>query len=157
MHCPQSVPIRAVQYLVSLPRSQPGPWQMAAFEGTSELQAPLIQAANAYGVAFYPVRPSAFSYPSIRDSRVSTQGRVDHVGPLKRLAQGTGGDLVPYARFETALTRLSRRLDSAYFLGFRLSPGADPAFHTLEVQLARKGLEAHYRRAYVRYPASPPP
>ncbi len=145
----QGVPTPAVQYLVSLPRSPLAPWRMAAFEGTAEFLAPLIRAADAHGVAFYPVRPSAFLHPSIHDSRAGARGRADHIGPLRRLAQSTGGDFVPYARFEGALARLSRRLDSAYVLGFQPSPNSDRASHTLEIQLARKGLKAHYRRAYV--------
>ncbi len=146
---PQAVPTPVVQYLVSSPRSRQGSSLAAESGSTAEFLEPLITAANTHGVAFYPVRPSAFFHPLIHDSRAGGRSRADHIGPLRRLAESTGGDFVSYGRFEAALARLSRRLDSAYTLGFQISPKSGEAPHTLEVQLARKGLRAHYRRGYV--------
>ena len=145
----QGVPTPAVQYLVSLPRLRPGTWRPVRIEATTPLLEPLIRAADARGVAFYPVRPSVFLFPSIGEARAGAASRADPIGPLQRLAQSTGGDLVSYGRFEAALSRLSQRLDSAYTLGFQIVPReGDATAHVLEIQLARKNLTAHYRRAY---------
>lgn len=149
------VPTPTVQYLVSLPSSLPGTPPADEPEGTVSFLEPLIRVANAHGVDLYPVRPSALLHPSLLDSRA---GAIDPVGPLRRMAESTGGDLVSYGRFEDALAGLSRRLDSAYTLGFQIVQEDEPTSHTLEVQLTRKGLEAHYRRAFASEPrAARPP
>jgi VWFA-related protein len=154
----QGVPTPTVQYLVSYPRSPPVPRPPAGLEGTVDVLEPLIRLADGRGVSFYPIRPSSFLYPSIQPQD-GAHGRADHITPLAWLAESTGGDLVAYPRFETALTRLSRCLDAAYTLGFQISAAAERSFHTLEIQLAGKGLKAHYRRAYVLdvHPADGPP
>ncbi len=140
----QGVPTPAVQYLVSLPGSRPEPWLPAEAGGTAELLEPLIRIAGAHGAAFYPVRPSALLHPPLGDSRA--RGGADHVAPLKRLARSTGGHLLSYGRFEAALGELSQRLDSAYALGFQVSPGSERTTHSLEVKVARRGWKAHHRR-----------
>ncbi len=142
---PQAVPTRTAQYLVTLPRS-PAPRLAPGIEGTARFLEPLIRIAGTRDVAFYPVRPSAFIHPTILGSRFGAASRTGHIETLRRLAHSTGGDLVPFGGFEAALARLSRRLDSAYVLGFQVFPQTDRAPHALEVQLARKGLKAHYRR-----------
>lgn len=141
----QGVPTPSVQYLVSQPRSQPAPRRAADLEGMTAALEPLIRLAHRRGVAFYPVRPSSFLRPSIHP-RAGAPGGADHVSLLARLAKSTGGDFVPYARFEAALSRLSRRLDSVYTLGFEIAVDGDRSLQTLDVQLARKDLKAHYRR-----------
>ena len=143
----QGVPTPVVQYLVSRPRGRPAP-RAADLGGVAELLEPLARIANAHDATFYPLRPSAFSHPSVRGSR----SPADHVAPLRRLAERTGGDFVARGGFEAALGRLSRRLDSAYTLGFQVAQEDEPALHTLEVQLARKGLKAHHRRAHALDP-----
>ncbi len=140
----QGVPTPAVQYLVSLPGSRPEPWLPAEAGGTAELLEPLIRIAGAHGAAFYPVRPSALLHPPLGDSRA--RGGADHVAPLKRLARATGGHLLSYGRFEAALGELSQRLDSAYALGFQVSPESERTTHSLEVEVARRGWKAHHRR-----------
>ncbi len=142
----QGVPTPAVQYLVSLPGSGQDVWPAARVEGTAELLEPLIRVAVAHDTVFYPVRPSALLYAPLHDSR--PRGGADHVAPLKRLAESTGGQLLSHGRFEAALAELSRRLDSGYVLGFQVAPESERASHSLEVQVARKGLRAHYRRAF---------
>lgn len=141
----QGVPTPSIQYLVSYPRSSTTPRRTADLEGMAGALGPLIELANGRGVAFYPVRPSSLLRTSIHP-RTGAHAHADHISLLARLAQSTGGDLVPYARFETALARLSHRLDSAYTVGFEIPTDSDHALHTLEIQLARKGLKAHYRR-----------
>lgn len=143
----ESTPTPSIQYLASRPRSLAAPMRNQDFEGATRYLEPLIRFANGRDVAFYPVRPSNFLHPSIVPP-AGAHGRTDHVTPLARLARSTGGDFVPYARFEAALARLSRRLDSAYTLGFQIAADPEGASHALEVQVARKGLKAHYRRAY---------
>ena len=144
----EGLPTPSVQYLVSLPRIPPGLPRVAGPSGAAQLLEPLARVANAHGVTFYPLKPPAFSHPSLGGSGAA----VDLDGPLRRLAERTGGDFVAHARFEAALAVLSRRLDSAYTLGFQVPGDSDRAFHTLEVQLGRKGLKAHHRRALLSVP-----
>ncbi len=138
------VPTPSVQYLASLPRSRSGFEQMPAISTTPLLE-PLIRIANAHRVTFYPVRPSAFFHASLTGSRARASGGEDHIGPLRQLARSTGGDFVNRGQFEAALTRLSRRLDSTYSLGFQVQ-AHDELPHGLEIKLARRGLKPHYRR-----------
>ncbi|MEM7350947.1 MAG: VWA domain-containing protein [Acidobacteriota bacterium] len=143
-----ALPVRMVQFLVSPPRSQARPWRLAELAGATDALTALTRLANRHGASFFPVRPSALLFPSLYGSRAGARGRADPVGPLQRLAEATGGDLLPYGRFEKALTKLSRRLDSTYTVGFQVAT-LDPAtLHRLDVQLARKGLKAHYPRAH---------
>ncbi len=150
------VPTPSVQYLASLPRSRPGFEQMPAISTTPLLE-PLIRVAIAHGVTFYPVRPSAFFHASLTGSRASASGGADHIGPLRHLARSTGGDFVARGRFEAALAKLSRRLDSIYRLGFQVSAHDEPAPHGLEIKLARRGFKAHYRRLCANTPRVNPP
>jgi VWFA-related protein len=78
--------------------------------------------------------------------------------PLTVFAAGTGGADFPTdnkAKLERALTRIGEELRNQYVLTYRPSDLDTFGFHTIQVEVARRDLEARYRPGYVLSPQMP--
>ncbi len=151
----QGIPIPSVQVVVSRPNPGPHSGPRPGVDSTALLLGPLITASQRSGVEIYPVRSS----PLLGAARTASSRGFDQRSPLHALAEATGGDMLPYGQFDVALSKLSQRLGAAYTLGFQVAsqrvPRPAPTTERIEVLIARKGLKAHYPKAYVEAPQSP--
>jgi len=77
--------------------------------------------------------------------------RTSPDGSLRRLAEETGGGyflLEETDELGSTFTRVSQELHSQYVLGFT-PPVRDGQTHSVEVRVARRGMEARARRSYI--------
>ena len=79
--------------------------------------------------------------------------------PLAVYAAGTGGADFPSdnkGKLENALGRIGEELRNQYMLTYRPSNLNDPGYHTIQVLLSRKDLEARFRPGYAFAPPTHP-
>ncbi len=100
----------------------------------------IVYAANAYGVAIYPIDPVAVPDPEALDQDGTT---------LKMLADQTGGemafnqtDLLP------ALKQSAADLDDYYVLTYRAATSGDGKFHPVQLHVKRADAQIRVRSGY---------
>lgn len=119
----------------------------------------LVAKANASRVTFYTV-DAAGGYTNtslsaesgrIRSATVEADFTYDsnRQAPLEILAKGTGGQaVVGTANYGDALDRIGHDLSTYYSLGFVSAHPGDSRYHTLKVEVKRRGVSVRHREGY---------